>query len=124
AKGRVAAAYDDDIRFRFRHLTSHTMLTPFGCDWGPQVSGLRQDRNSPCGAIIHVPHYSAAAVATPPWAFDQPAGPCMNFSISASFAASNLPLSLATASTSHQVASECSVTPRSLSIFRASGKMS
>src|SRR6516162_145414 len=69
------------------------------------------------------PSYSAATAATPPWCFDQAAGSCMNFSTSASFPASNLPLAFATASTSHQVASECSVTPRSRSTFDASGKI-
>ena len=63
----------------------------------------------------------SAAVATPPCAFDQPAGSFMNFSTSASILASNFPLALATASTSHQVVSACSVTPRSARIFLPSG---
>src|SRR5262245_14432893 len=124
AKGRVAAAHDDDISLRFRHLASHDAQVSSALLVGarlPASAGTATDR---CAPIIHLRYYSAAAVAAPPWAFDQPAGSCMKFSISASFAASNLPLSLATASTSHQVASACSVTPRSLRIFRASGKMS
>src|SRR5262249_56158383 len=52
--GRVAATHDNDIRLRFRHLTSHTMLTRLG----PQVPGLRPDRNRalrghhPCSALL------------------------------------------------------------------------
>src|SRR5215468_693890 len=57
--------------------------------------------------------YSAAATTVPPCALDQPPGSRMNASTSASIFGSNLPLSLATASTSHQVASACRVTPRS-----------
>ena len=65
-------------------------------------------------------NYSAAA-ATPPCAFDQPAGSFMKVSTSASILGSNLPLAFATASTSHQVVSACSVTPisaRHLLAFR------
>src|SRR5215831_17116161 len=64
--------------------------------------------------------YSAASAA-PPCAFDQPAGSAMNFSTSASIFGSNLPLALATASTSFQVVSACSVTPRSPKIFLLCG---
>src|SRR5262249_37335822 len=98
AERRIAAADDDDIRFQLRHAT-----------------------------LLRHPHsvlYSAATTATPPCAFDQPPGSCMNFSTSASLPASNLPLALATASTSPQVASECRGTARSPRIFCDSGKMS
>src|SRR5262245_54253429 len=54
--------------------------------------------------LLSQPRHHSAATAVPPWAFDQPVGSCMNFSTSASLPASNLPLCLATASTSHQVA--------------------
>src|SRR5262245_44541333 len=47
----------------------------------------------------------SAASATPPCAFDQPAGSPMNFSTSPSIFGSNLPLVLATARTSFQVVS-------------------
>src|SRR6185295_851590 len=100
AEGCVAAAHDNDIRIQLRHSK-------------PQSIAVIPGRNNA--------DYSAAAADTPPWAFDQPAGSCMNFSTSASLSASNLPPALATANTSHQVASECSVTPRSLMICRASG---
>src|SRR5262245_37590030 len=64
--------------------------------------------------------YSAASAA-PPCAFDQPAGSPMNFSTSANIFASNFPLALATDSTSFQVVSACSVTPRSPRIFLPCG---
>jgi hypothetical protein len=72
-------------------------------------------------AAVHIP---AATAETPPWSFDHAAGSRMNFSTSASLPASNLPLAFAAASTSHQVASECRVTPSSRRICGASGKMS
>ena len=69
----------------------------------------------------HAVLYSAAAEATPPCAWDQPAGSCMNVSTSASILGSNRFDSLATRSTSHQVARVCKVMPRSPRILRASG---
>src|SRR5207245_4388206 len=92
---------------------SHGTYVSLAPIWGARAAAFASTAEDRCEPTIHLPCYSAAAVATPPWAFDQPAGSCMNLSISASFAASNLPLALATASTSHQVASACSVTPRS-----------
>ena len=67
--------------------------------WVPGLADARPGRRRVTGH--NAPQ--SAATATPPWAFDQPAGSCMNFSTSASIFGSNRSLTLATASTSHQV---------------------
>jgi len=68
----------------------------------PRRMNGRHPSRPACGGRLRVTYYSAAA-ATPPCAFDQPAGSFMKVSTSASILESYLPLAFATASTSHHV---------------------
>src|SRR5262249_3452725 len=119
AERGVAAADHDHVCFRPRHSMPRTVLTA-----RPRASGdphfQSRGLSVPARAGTNG-NYSAATAATPPWAFDQPAGSCMKVSTSASILASNLLLALAHARISHHEARWCSVTTSSERIVRLSG---